>query len=447
MGAIREWADGWKSWYDEWGEHMFFFAILLYDQAAYFMVQPAFGIVLQEKLHPTNFELGAFTSVFGMTMAIAQLYYGYLSDYLGRVPVLAVSIFCGACSWVFTAWAATPMQMIWARAFCGVTTGTMTLLNAIILDLTPPDKTATANQYVSSCTGMGLAVGPAVGGLLIGSIGFENTCYLSACGLFVSSALMCAKWQKKMPDVLKKGGSGKEQGSQQNPIILTCRLLIKQPLTIMNLFALFVNIGSVTVYAAFFPLAAHLVNGFTPLTYGILVSLSASVLMWGTSIVPYVVNLQSTRGLACAFRISQVIQGCGFLVFCIQFFTGPLSYVVLGIDIGSMFLTFITLSLFFIGMFTGGALINTLIVENAHPDALGTLMGIFWFVRQLGECVWPIVVGPLTELPIFKGSPEALNNGMYMMLVSCGVLAWSSCFFTCQTARQDWSSVKEPLLC
>jgi len=435
MGFIQDKIDGYKTWLDQWGPQFFYFFVLFLDNATYFMLQPAFGIVFQERLNPTNFELGAFNSAFGISMAVAQLYYGYLGDVFGRGPVLCFSLFCGATSWFFIAWARNPFEMILARAFQGATTGTYSLLNTIILEMTPEDSKTVANAYVSTTTAVAISVGPAIGGVMIGTLGFDVTCYTAAVLMYCAVLTASAKWCYNMPAILKRQPTQKEgQIEKENPAVLTFRVFKRNPLLLVNVLALFVNVGGVSTMAVFFPLACHLINGMDPLAYGIWVSIATGLVVY-FGLTMFFINLSEKHGLAGAFRISQLLKGASYLTFCIQIF-GWHHWIF----------PFLTLFFWLAPEFAGSALLNTLVVENADPDAKGTLMGVFWFVRQSSEFFWPMVTGILTEIDIFMGSDEAKSNGMYFMCVWSGFLTVISTAIVCQTQKPTADPAKEALL-
>jgi MFS transporter, DHA1 family, tetracycline resistance protein len=104
------------------------------------------------------------------TFAVMQLVFGpilgALSDKVGRRPVLLFSIFGSGLDYFAMALAPTLPWLFVTRAINGFTGASMTVCNAYIADVTPPDKRAAAFGMVGAAFGLGFVIGPVAGGLL-----------------------------------------------------------------------------------------------------------------------------------------------------------------------------------------------------------------------------------------------------------------------------------------
>ena len=107
-----------------------------------------------------------------MTYAMAQFLFspviGGLSDAHGRRPVLLVSM-VGFSASMLVAGLATSLWMLFAgRILAGITGASYSTATAYMADVTPPEKRAQTFGLIGVAFGMGLIIGPAVGGLLGG---------------------------------------------------------------------------------------------------------------------------------------------------------------------------------------------------------------------------------------------------------------------------------------
>ncbi len=109
------------------------------------------------------FALGFLFASFSIAQFIATPIIGRLSDRYGRKPLLLISLFgTGASMTLFAlAWSA-PILFI-ARILDGITGGNMTVAQAIIADIYPPEKRAKGFGILGASFGFGFLIGPALG--------------------------------------------------------------------------------------------------------------------------------------------------------------------------------------------------------------------------------------------------------------------------------------------
>lgn len=109
------------------------------------------------------FALGFLFASFSIAQFIATPIIGRMSDKYGRKPLLLISLFgTGASMTLFAlAWSA-PILFI-ARILDGITGGNMTVAQAIIADIYPPEKRAKGFGILGASFGFGFLVGPALG--------------------------------------------------------------------------------------------------------------------------------------------------------------------------------------------------------------------------------------------------------------------------------------------
>jgi len=135
-----------------------------------------FGIVLpQLPLYAKNynangFELGLLMASFSAMQFIFAPWWGQLSDRMGRRPVLLISIAGSVVAYAWFALAtrltgATALWMIIAsRVFAGICGANITVAQAYIADITPPEHRSKRMGLIGMAFGLGFIFGPWIGG-------------------------------------------------------------------------------------------------------------------------------------------------------------------------------------------------------------------------------------------------------------------------------------------
>ena len=94
---------------------------------------------------------------------LGELFWGRLSDRIGRGPVLLITIIGSA--WLLWRWPAR--AGIWiavlVRGAAGFFSGNMSAIQGYIVDVSPPEKLAGRLGLIGSAFGVGFVVGPALG--------------------------------------------------------------------------------------------------------------------------------------------------------------------------------------------------------------------------------------------------------------------------------------------
>jgi MFS transporter, DHA1 family, tetracycline resistance protein len=112
------------------------------------------------------FWYGVVTFAFGFANFFASPILGALSDCYGRRPVLLIG-FCGlALSFLLTALASSLWMLIVIRLVSGAMQANMSVSNAYVADITPPEERAKRFGMLGAMFGLGFILGPVMGGLL-----------------------------------------------------------------------------------------------------------------------------------------------------------------------------------------------------------------------------------------------------------------------------------------
>jgi len=120
---------------------------------------------------------------------LGELFWGRLSDRIGRRPVLLITIIGSAVGYIALAWSPSIWIAVLVRFAAGFFSGNMSAIQGYMVDVSPPEKLAGRLGLIGSAFGVGFVVGPALGGLLaqpeLGAAGFRLP-------LIVASALCVA---------------------------------------------------------------------------------------------------------------------------------------------------------------------------------------------------------------------------------------------------------------
>ena len=154
-------------------------------------VLPALVVRLGRVDLPTATRIGGYLLI---AFAVAQFFagpvLGNLGDRFGRRPVLLAAMAAFSADYWLMAFAPTLAWLFVGRAIAGATGAVYGPVNAVLADVTPPEKRGQVFGYMGSAFGAGFILGPALGGLLSG-LG-ERAPFLAAAALALVNAATIA---------------------------------------------------------------------------------------------------------------------------------------------------------------------------------------------------------------------------------------------------------------
>src|SRR6185312_9538175 len=143
-------------------------------------------------LYSRNFGASGWTmAIIGASYSAAQFVFapiwGRLSDRLGRRPMLLFSTAGATVSYVIFALAsgltnatAALALLLISRLFAGACGGNITVAQAYIADITPPENRSKRMGLIGMAFGLGFICGPIIGGLGLKFLGFTGPGWLAA---------------------------------------------------------------------------------------------------------------------------------------------------------------------------------------------------------------------------------------------------------------------------
>lgn len=130
-------------------------------------VVPALVAKLANGADPAR-SLGLLVASFALAQLLAAPTLGALSDRFGRRPVLLVGTLLTAVSYALASLAPTLGLLFLARALGGIGGATVGVAHAYVADVSTPETRARNFGLAGAAFGLGLIIGPALGGLLGG---------------------------------------------------------------------------------------------------------------------------------------------------------------------------------------------------------------------------------------------------------------------------------------
>lgn len=131
-----------------------------------------FGIILPllpyyvESLGAGPIMIGLITATYSLFQILSAPVLGELSDKFGRRPVLLISIFGTAVSFLLLGVANSLPVLFLSRILDGVTGGNISTAQAYIADITTKENRTQGMGIMMAAFSLGLVIGPALGGLL-----------------------------------------------------------------------------------------------------------------------------------------------------------------------------------------------------------------------------------------------------------------------------------------
>ncbi len=170
-----------------------------------------FGLILplipifSKNFHASGFVIGGIMAAYSLMQFIFSPVWGRLSDRIGRRPILLGSTACAAISYGLFAYGSglRDHKALWiiliSRLIAGICGANITVAQAYIADITPPEKRSARMGLIGMAFGLGFIFGPALGAVSITYFGLSGPGWTAAtlCALnFVSAFFILREsWQ------------------------------------------------------------------------------------------------------------------------------------------------------------------------------------------------------------------------------------------------------------
>lgn len=343
-----------------------------------------------EKYGAPEWVFGLLLTLYSAFQFIGAPFLGGLSDALGRKKILLVSQAGTLLSWFIFALAlslpnipifgcALPLLVIgFSRMLDGITGGNVSVTNAYISDITTRKEKSVIFGYLGGIAGLGMIVGPGIGGLAAGtSLGFFGT-MLVAIGISTITLITIIFWLKESHPVEKRNARERQNFWQMINIPAKIRKvnpseLIKSIFLVKLIFSSMMGfyIGSMSLF---------LIDlfDFTESQLGTFLFVVGAFLAFNQAVVSkfFIRKFGEFKtlliGLACCCFGMVALTFTDNLIIFIGF------YYVLNLGLSLCFPTF-----------------NALISIHANPQKQGAVMGISESINSLAMSIFPLVSATL----------------------------------------------------
>ena len=166
------------------------FGVVLIDLIGFGIVIPILPF-LSPQLGADKIDIALIIVTYAACAGLFGPFWGRLSDRRGRKPVIMICLAGGALSYVMLGLATELWMVFAARAFAGVMAGNFGVASAMMADVTSPENRARGMGLIGAAFGLGMVLGPLLGGLLAGDSGsFTLPCIVA--GLMSVLAIIAA---------------------------------------------------------------------------------------------------------------------------------------------------------------------------------------------------------------------------------------------------------------
>ena len=124
------------------------------------------------------------------SMMIASPIWGNLADRFGRKLMIQRASFGGTVLLLLMAFVQSGEQLVLLRVIQGLVSGTLAANNALTAAVAPREKSGFAMGVLQTSMGVGIAVGPLMGGAIADLWGYRMAFYLTAALLFIAGVVV-----------------------------------------------------------------------------------------------------------------------------------------------------------------------------------------------------------------------------------------------------------------
>jgi DHA1 family tetracycline resistance protein-like MFS transporter len=373
------------------------FFIVVIDLIGFGIILPIMPFLAPE-FGGSDFDIAMMIAVYSVFAGICGPFWGKLSDRFGRKPVILTCLTGTAASYLLLA-SSTTLEMVYlSRIFCGLMAGNFGVASAMIADITTEENRAKGMGLIGAGFGVGLVIGPFIGGLLAGEhVNFIRPAIAAATMSII--AMIAGSFILKESHPKEKRLQPADELPGQSLGIFA---MIKHTGNSLLISQYFLHNTCISLVGFLFPLMARDYLAWGPKEIGIIFGIQGLLIaiLQGSVIGPASKRYGELRCLTIG--ISSMI--IGFL--CLAFFAHNATTIV-----GAMLAT-IT------GATFTGPMLNSLTSKRTPQHLRGRMMGTATSVSAWGRVFAPLTGGAMLG---FAGFSIAWLSGV----VAGGlILAW-----------------------
>lgn len=361
-----------------------------------------FGIVLPllpfyaEEFGATPLQVTLLIASFSATQFVAVPIWGRVSDRLGRRPFIVAGLFASAVSYLIFGLAGSLFTLFVSRIAAGAAGGTISVAQAYVADTTGPEDRAHGLGMLGAASGLGVLVGPAIGGYF-STFGYHVPGFIAAalCGANGVAAIffLPESGRGRRGPPAPGAGAGDAGGAQGSSLRAWARTMMSYPFNLL-LIVYFLCIMSYTAMTSVLALYADRAHGMDAMDMGIVFAVAG-----GTTVV--------VRGLIVGWLVRRLgerrIVQAGTVVLALTLVAIPLTateamvYALVPFWALAAGLSFPSLA--------------SLVSQEADAESQGAMLGGQQVVGGIGRVAGPVWAGALFG-GVSIGSPFLLGAAL-----------------------------------
>ena len=376
------------------------FMVALLDLIGFGIVIPILPF-LSPSLGADKMDIALIIVTYALCAGLFAPFWGRLSDRLGRKPVIMICLAGAAVSYTMLAFASTLWMIFVARGFAGAMAGNFGVASAMMADITTPENRARGMGLIGSAFGLGLVLGPLLGGLLtVDGDSFTLPCIVAGCMSVLAILAAALFLPESLSQERRAAHAATQKKGQQGSILAMLRatgnrLLVFQ-YTLHNAF-----VSSATYI---FPLWVGDLLNWNAREVGIVFGVQGAimVLLQGVVLGPAVQAFGEVRLLRIG--LSACLVG---LMLAVNADTAPMMVAAMLVALSGTTMCM--------------PLLNTIISHSTPTEVRGRMMGTTGAASSWGRVAGPLIAG--TNLALFGYSGAWL--GCIFIVFFYFLWAWS----------------------
>jgi len=352
----------------------------------YSILIPVLPFVVEDYGAP-EWVYGLLLSVYSFCQFVGATWLGKLSDSVGRKRVLLLSHFGTLCCWIifgaayflpsepkFLGLALPLVVILCARIVDGITGGNSAVAEAFISDITSPEEKKTIFSTIGGVAGIGMIVGPGIGGFFAsGSIGYLGTILFAGVISLGTLIFISIYVRESLPTERRKPNTGPPWWYNLN---LPKRLknLDEAPIVRSTLYIKMLFSGLMSIYVSTIVLFVIDLFGLNERELGLFMLMVGTFLAFNQMVV--VKRMMAKWGSAKTLQRGLLLATLGFFLITqtdsIWVYAG--FYYLLNLGIAMCIPT-----------------LNTILAEHGKPETMGETMGISNGIMSLSYTFVPIL--------------------------------------------------------